>query len=228
MTDGTNRFSGEAEPTEEDRVALAELVLTLRREGLSDRKVLAAMEAIPRRLFLDRRHREVAYRNAALPIECGQTISQPTVVAMMTEALDLEPHHRVLEVGTGSGYQAAVLSRLAGKVITIERYGELALLARERLEALGADNVAVRVGDGGLGAPEEAPFDRIIVTAAAEALPEALLEQLAEDGILVAPLGRRGGVQTLDRLVKRRDGIDRSTIASVRFVPLEDGVAENL
>ncbi len=225
---GGEGVAGEAEATEADRIALAALILELRREGISDRAALSAIEAIPRRLFLDRRHQPLAYRNAPLPIECGQTISQPAVVALMTAALDLSPADRVLEVGTGSGYQAAVLSRLAAEVVTIERYRTLAALARERLDALGADNVTVLLGDGTLGDRRRAPFDRILLTAAAPEVPPALLDQLAPGGVLVAPVGPSGGVQHLTRFAKGEGGLDEERLAPVRFVPLQEGPAEAL
>lgn len=221
-------FAADAEATEADRVDLAELILELRQQGISDRRVLSAIESIPRRFFIDRAHRGLAYRNSALPIECGQTISQPAVVAMMTEALRLAPHHKVLEIGTGSGYQAAVLGRLVRKVVSVERYRHLAFLARQRLAALHLGNVEVHVADGREGWPERAPYDRIVVTAAAGEVPPGLLGQLADEGILVAPLGPPGGVQTLERIEKRGGRLDRVRLASVRFVPLEKGVAEHL
>jgi len=164
-----------------------------------------------------------------LPIECGQTISQPYVVAYMTEQLALSPHHRVLEVGTGSGYQAAVLSRLAREVVSIERYRTLAEQARARLAALGYDNVEVVVGDGFAGVPERAPYDRVIVTAAAEQVPQALLEQLADDGgVMILPLGPRYGPQHIIKLTKSQTEISRENLIAVRFVPLLPGQAQEL
>ena len=154
---------------DEDRM---EFLLTLRRRGISDQAVLRAMDEVPRGDFVDADFADRAYADQALPIACGQTISQPYVVAYMTEQLALRPHHRVLEVGTGSGYQAAVLSRLARSVVTIEQYSTLAELATARLAALGYDNVEVVVGDGFAGVPGGAPYDRIIVTAAAEEVPQ--------------------------------------------------------
>src|SRR5499425_1065567 len=179
-----------------------EFQLALRRRGISDQAVLRAMEEVPREDFVAPGFVENAYADQALPIECGQTISQPFVVAYMTERLEVGPQHRVLEIGTGSGYQAAVLSRLAREVVTVERYRTLADGARKRLAALGYRNVEVRVGDGFAGVPEQGPFDRIIVTAAAEAVPDALVAQLAEGGILLLPLGPHGGTQHLVKLTK--------------------------
>src|SRR5471032_2107698 len=166
-----------------------EFMLTLRQRGISDKAVLRAMDEVPREHFVEARFAEAAYSDQAMPIACGQTISQPYVVAYMTEQLSVRPQHRVLEVGTGSGYQAAVLSRLAREVVSIERYRTLADQARERLHALGYDNVEVVAGDGMAGVPARAPYDRIIVTADAERLPQTLIDQLADDGVMVLPLG---------------------------------------
>src|ERR1019366_5467508 len=159
-----------------------EFLLTLRRRGISDQAVLRAMDEVPRGDFVEGEFAGRAYADQALPIECGQTISQPYVVAYMTEQLALSPHHRVLDVGTGSGYQAAVLSRLAREVVSIERYRTLAAQARARLAALGYDNVEVITGDGFAGVPGKAPYDRIIITAAAEQVPQTLIDQLGDDG----------------------------------------------
>jgi protein-L-isoaspartate(D-aspartate) O-methyltransferase len=163
-----------------------------------------------------------------LPIACGQTISQPYVVAYMTEQLRVRAEHRVLEIGTGSGYQAAVLSRLAREVVSVERYRTLANAARARLAALGYQNVEVIVGDGLAGATERAPFDRVIVTAAAETVPDALVEQLGEGGIMLLPLGPHGGMQHLVKLTKTADGLTREQLIAVRFVPLLAGQAREL
>src|SRR6201999_2625603 len=169
-------------PESEQRM---EFMLTLRRRGISDQAVLRAMDEVPREHFVEARSVEHDYADNALPIACGQTISQPYVVAYMTEQLHVRPNHRVLEVGTGSGYQAAVLSRLAREVVTLERYRTLANSARTRLKTLGYNNVEVLLGDGLGGEPLRAPFDRIMVTAAAESIPPALTAQLAEDGIMI-------------------------------------------
>jgi protein-L-isoaspartate(D-aspartate) O-methyltransferase len=205
-----------------------EFLLTLRRRGIADKAVLRAMDEVPRAPFVSAEFSGRAYADQALPIDCGQTISQPYVVAYMTEQLGLRPHHRVLEVGTGSGYQAAVLSRLAREVVSIERYRTLAEQARERLRALGIENVDVVVGDGLAGVPERAPFDRIIVTAAAAILPQALVDQLADNGIMVLPLGPHGGVQRIIKLTKSQTGIAREDLIAVRFVPLLPGQAQEL
>ena len=206
-----------------------EFLLQLRKRGIQDTRVLRALETVPRERFVEESQQELAFADQALPISCGQTISQPYVVAAMTEALEVGPHHRVLEIGTGSGYQAAILARLAWEVVTIERYRTLAQTARARLAALGLNNVTVTVGDGTKGDPERAPFDRIIVTAATPQIPPPLLEQLAPDGILIAPIGPTGGVQQLVRLHKKKDGtIEERSLMTVRFVPLIPGQAASL
>jgi protein-L-isoaspartate(D-aspartate) O-methyltransferase len=206
-----------------------EFQLSLRRRGISDQTVLRAMEEVPRENFVGPGFVDSAYADQALPIECGQTISQPFVVAYMTEQLEVGPQHRVLEIGTGSGYQAAVLSRLAREVVTVERYRTLADTARTRLRALGCTNVTVRVGDGMAGAPDLAPFDRIMVTAAAEDIPEALVAQLTEPGRMVLPVGPRHDAQYLIKLTKHRgDQLTREELIAVRFVPLLPGQAREL
>jgi protein-L-isoaspartate(D-aspartate) O-methyltransferase len=205
-----------------------EFLLTLRRRGIADQAVLRAMDEVPREFFVETAFAGRAYADQALPIACGQTISQPYVVAYMTEQLNVGPTHRVLEIGTGSGYQAAVLSRLAREVVTIERYRTLADQARERLKALGYDNVEVVAGDGFAGMPERAPFDRIIVTAAAETIPETLLAQLADDGIMILPLGSHEGSQHIIKLTKSQTGTQRENLIPVRFVPMLPGQAQEL
>src|SRR3984893_9337560 len=167
-----------------------QFLLGLRRRGISDPAVLRAMDEVPREHFVESSFVDNAYADQALPIACGQTISQPYVVAFMTEQLGVRPDHRVLEVGTGSGYQAAILSRLAREVISVERYRTLADTARQRLATLGYDNVDVRVGDGLAGVPDAAPYDRIMVTAAAETIPEALLGEPGGGGGVGVSLGR--------------------------------------
>jgi protein-L-isoaspartate(D-aspartate) O-methyltransferase len=202
--------------------------LTLRRRGISDQAVLRTMEEIPREAFVEERDRTDAYCDSALGIACGQTISQPFVVAYMTEQLQLQKSHRVLEIGTGSGYQAAILSRLAGRVLTIERFRTLADTARVRLARLGCDNVEVMLGDGFDLPPGINQFDRIMVTAAMEQIPESLIERLEPGGILIAPVGPHHGTQTLMRLVKTDTGIERKELVDVRFVPALPGVAREL
>jgi protein-L-isoaspartate(D-aspartate) O-methyltransferase len=206
-----------------------EFQLTLRRRGISDQAVLRAMDEVPREHFVAAGYADCAYVDQALPIACGQTISQPYVVAYMTEQLELGPQHRVLEIGTGSGYQAAVLSRIAREVVSIERYRTLADAARDRLKTLGYSNVAVLAGDGLAGAPNRAPFDRIMVTAAAEKVPQALLDQLAEGGKMVLPLGPRRGPQSIFKLANMPNReLVREELIAVRFVPLLPGQAREL
>ncbi len=203
--------------------------LALRRRGISDQTVLRTMEEIPREAFVDPVDREDAYRDSALGIACGQTISQPFVVAYMTEQLQLQQHHRVLEIGTGSGYQAAILSRLCRQVLTIERYRTLADSARARLEKLHCDNVEVMLGDGfDVAAIPGGDFDRIIVTAAMEQIPDALVQRLEPGGILIAPVGPHQGTQTLIRMSRTEAGFARRDLVDVRFVPALPGIAREL
>jgi protein-L-isoaspartate(D-aspartate) O-methyltransferase len=202
--------------------------LTLRRRGISDQAVLRALEEVPREAFVEETDRANAYCDSALGIACGQTISQPFVVAYMTEQLQLRKHHRVLEIGTGSGYQAAVLAKLARQVLTVERFRTLADTARRRLEQTGCDNVEVMLGDG-LDLPANiGPFDRIIVTAAMQKIPDNLTDRLEVDGILIAPVGPQHGVQTLVRIVKTAAGLKRKELVDVRFVPALPGIAREL
>jgi protein-L-isoaspartate(D-aspartate) O-methyltransferase len=202
--------------------------LSLRRRGISDQAVLRAMEEIPREMFVEAVDRADAYRDSALGIACGQTISQPFVVAYMTEQLQLHRDHRVLEIGTGSGYQAAILSRLCQGVLTLERYRTLADQARTRLRKLGCNNVEVMLGDGYDVPPEAGDFDRIIVTAAMEELPDGLTRRLEPGGILIAPVGPLNGAQTLVRLVRTASGVERKELVDVRFVPALRGIAREL
>ena len=202
--------------------------LSLRRRGISDQTVLRAMEAIPRELFVEAADRADAYRDSALGIACGQTISQPFVVAYMTEQLQLQKHHRVLEIGTGSGYQAAILSKLCRQVVTIERYRTLADSARARLEQIGCDNVEVMLGDGFDIPAGAGHFDRIIVTAAMEKIPDGLAGRLEPGGILIAPVGPHQSTQTLIRMTRTEAGFDRKELVDVRFVPALPGVAREL
>ncbi|HSW45427.1 MAG TPA: protein-L-isoaspartate(D-aspartate) O-methyltransferase [Phycisphaerae bacterium] len=187
-----------------DQARIRMVAEQIRARGIADPHVLEAMEQVPREKFVPIARQHEAFSDRALPIDCGQTISQPFMVASMTDLLDVQPHHRVLEIGTGSGYQAAILVRLAGHVYTIERLTELQAKARQMLETLGFMNISYRVGDGTLGWPEEAPFDRIMVTAGAPEVPKALAEQLVDGGRLIIPLGGRHE-QTLT-VVDRRAG----------------------
>jgi protein-L-isoaspartate(D-aspartate) O-methyltransferase len=211
-----------------DDVGRMEFQLTLRRRGISNQAVLRAMDEVPREHFVMPEYGDSAYADQALPIACGQTISQPYVVAYMTEQLDVEPEHRVLEIGTGSGYQAAILSRLARKVVSVERYRTLADSARARLMTLGYSNVTIVAGDGFAGTPELAPFDRIMVTAAAEEVPPTLVDQLGDGGKMVIPVGTRDSVQHIVKLTKTPGGSARQNLIAVRFVPLLPGQAREL
>lgn len=202
--------------------------LTLRRRGISDQAVLRTLEEVPREEFVGPDDRADAYRDSAMAIACGQTISQPFVVAYMTEQLQLQKKHRVLEIGTGSGYQAAILSRLAGQVLTIERFRTLADAARQRLEKLNCFNVEVMLGDGFAVPPAVGSFDRIIVTAAMDRIPDTLADRLEPEGILIAPVGPPHGVQTLVRIVRTDSGFERKELVDVRFVPAIPGIAREL
>ncbi len=213
---------------DEDRDRLAAMILRLRQQGITDRRMLAAIESVPRSLFVPPEIGRDAYADRPLPIECGQTISAPGVVGMMTVALEVGEDDRVLEVGTGTGYQTAVLARLARRVYTIDRFRTLVETALSRFRTLKLTNVVTMVGDGMLGWPEEAPFDGIIVTAAGEEIPEALKNQLRVGGILVIPVGPPDGVQELKKIVRTESGFDETTLAEVRFVPLIPGKAARL
>ncbi|MBI1211670.1 MAG: protein-L-isoaspartate(D-aspartate) O-methyltransferase [Alphaproteobacteria bacterium] len=200
--------------------------MELRRQGVTDADVLSAIETTPRELFVPKIFEDRAYENCALPIEAGQTISQPYIVAFMTEALKLSPKHRVLEIGTGSGYQTAILSKLAKRVFTIERYASLMRLAEARFRELRLPNVDTMVGDGALGWPSQAPFDRIIITAAvSKNPPQALLNQLSVKGLMVIPIDLGVDGQVLVRVKRTSQGFQSTNLLPVRFVPLLEGVA---
>jgi len=209
-----------------ENVGRMQFLLDLRRHGIMDAAVLRAMEEVPREKFVMADHVRSAYADQALPILCGQTISQPYVVAYMTEQLALSPDHHVLEIGTGSGYQTAVLSRLARRVYTIERHRPLLQEAEQRFSALRIHNITSIAGDGMKGWPAQAPFDRIIITAAAAELPETLLAQLGVGGIMVLPIGPERGDQELFKLRRTEQGIDSEKLCDVRFVPLLPGVPQ--
>lgn len=198
----------------------ARLILSLRRSGMTDPEVLRALEATPREMFVAEEFAARAHDDAPLPIACGQTVSQPTVVAWMSAALDLDGGVNVLEIGTGSGYHAAVLARLCGRVYTIERHRALANQARERFGALGLHNITTRIGDGTAGWPELAPFPRILITAAAPAPPPALLDQLAAGGTMIMPVGEPDSEQCLVLFHRTPGGIQETRLFGVRFVPL--------
>jgi protein-L-isoaspartate(D-aspartate) O-methyltransferase len=215
----------------------AALVDELRREGIRDEAVLSAIAAVPRENFVGRPFEGIAYENTALPIACGQTISQPYVVAYMTEVLHVDARSHVLEIGTGSGYQAAVLSHLCRRVYTIERHRPLLQEAERRFKSLQIENIASRLGDGYRGWPEQAPFDRVLMTAAADNVPSALVDQLKPGGILVGPIGTAarpdpfGGseifCQLLTKMIRTETGFTQEKLIPVVFVPMVAGVPES-
>ncbi|UWQ48464.1 protein-L-isoaspartate(D-aspartate) O-methyltransferase [Leisingera caerulea] len=204
-----------------------QFLYSVRSRGVTDQKVLEAIEEIDRGLFVRGIFAQRAYEDVPLPIACGQTISQPSVVGMMTQALQLSQRDTVLEVGTGSGYQAAILSKLARRVYTIDRHARLVREARAVFDGLRLSNVTSLVGDGSHGLPDQAPFDRIIVTAAAEDPPGPLLAQLKTGGIMVLPVGQSDHVQTLIRVRKTDDGLEYDELRPVRFVPLLEGLGKD-
>ncbi len=209
--------------TPEEAEQKMQFLFALRSRGVTDSRVLEAMEKVDRGAFVKGVFSERAYEDTPLPISCGQTISQPSVVGLMTQALEVEPRHKVLEVGTGSGYQAAVLSQLARRVYTLERHRRLMLVARDLFEELDFANITVVHADGSHGYPEQAPFDRILVTAAAEDPPGPLLAQLREGGIMVVPVGQSDQIQSLIKVTKTETGLDYDELRAVRFVPLLEG-----
>lgn len=215
----TAALAAPRDPFTSQREALAD---SLGQRGIRDKRVLDAIRSVPRHAFVPQTQHPWAYSDTPLPIGLGQTISQPFVVAVMTELLDVRGHHRVLEIGTGSGYQAAILSGLVKEVFTIELEPELARSGAERLRLLGYSNVIVKQGDGYRGWPEQSPFDRVIVTAAPPEVPQSLIDQLKPGGRLVAPVGR--GEQWLQVIDKGHDGkIKRQSVLPVRFVPMRRG-----
>jgi protein-L-isoaspartate(D-aspartate) O-methyltransferase len=203
-----------------------QFLYTLRSKGVTDKRVLQAMESIDRGPFIKGIFNERAYEDMPLPIACGQTISQPSVVGLMTQALRISPRDKVLEVGTGSGYQAAILSRLARRVYTVDRHGRLVREARALFEALNLSNITAITADGSFGLPDQAPFDRILVTAAAEDPPSTLIEQLKPGGIMVIPVGQSDAVQHLIVARKTENGLEYEELRKVRFVPLLEGLGK--
>ena len=210
-----------------------QLIMELRGQGIGDPRVLAAMEKTPRQAFVDEPLEYAAWNNTALPIACGQTISQPFVVAYMTQHLDVQPGHRVLEIGTGSGYQAAVLSPLCRRVYTVERHKPLLRQAEERFKTLGLHNITTRHGDGYKGWPEQAPFDRILLAAAPPAVPPILIEQLKVGGELIAPVGTISEAngdaaesfsQRLTKMIRTETGVTEKVLIPVLFVPMLSGL----
>jgi protein-L-isoaspartate(D-aspartate) O-methyltransferase len=215
-----------AEPTPDPGLIQRKLrlLMELRRAGIADVRVLGAIEKTPRERFMQPAFADQAYENVALPIDHGQTVSQPYVVALMTEKLETDERHNVLEIGTGSGYQTAILARLCRRVFTIERYRELLQEAEARLDALRLRNIVFRFGDGTKGWPEQRPYDRVIVTAAAAEMPAALIDGLAPGGVLVAPVGADRRDQQLVRIRRNDDGFATEDLGLVRFVPLVAGL----
>jgi protein-L-isoaspartate(D-aspartate) O-methyltransferase len=202
-----------------------QFLYALRSRGVRDSHVLTAMEKIDRGLFVEGVFADRAYEDVPLPIACGQTISQPSIVGLMTQAAQIGPRHHVLEVGTGAGYQAAVLSLLARRVWTVERHKRLSLAAQRRFAKLDLTNITALTGDGSHGLPDQAPFDRIVVTAAAEDPPGPLLAQLRDGGIMVVPVGQSDAVQSLIKVTRTGSGFEYEELRSVRFVPLVEGIA---
>jgi protein-L-isoaspartate(D-aspartate) O-methyltransferase len=203
-----------------------QFMFALRSKGITDMRVLTAMEMVDRGLFVKGLFSDRAYEDVPLPIPCGQTISQPSVVGLMTQALRVSPRDKVLEIGTGSGYQAAILSHLARRVYTVERHRPLVAAASAIFQQLDLNNITPILGDGSHGLPDQAPFDRIIVTAAAEDPPSTLLSQLKPGGIMVIPVGQSDAVQNLIRVTRTDHGFDYDDIRNVRFVPLVEGLGK--
>jgi protein-L-isoaspartate(D-aspartate) O-methyltransferase len=205
----------------------ARLVLSLRQQGITDQRILTTLERVPREMFVPPALGHKAYEDSALPISSGQTISQPFIVAYMTEALDVGSRHKVLEIGTGSGYQAVVLSHLCRRVYTVERRRNLLREAEERFAALRVHNITSWLGDGFKGWPEQAPFERIMVTAAAAKVPQSLVQQLADGGLMVLPVGPQHGDQEIWRVRRTGDSAHYERLMPVRFVPLVEGVVRD-
>lgn len=204
-----------------------QFLFALRSKGVTDGRVLTAMEKTDRAMFVKGHFADRAYEDMPLPIACGQTISQPSVVGLMTQALNVQPRDKVLEVGTGSGYQAVILSHLARRVYTVDRHKTLMRDAREIFKALDINNLTAITADGSHGLPEQAPFDRILVTAAAEDPPGPLLAQLKVGGIMVLPVGQSDSVQTLIRVSRMQTGFEYEELRPVRFVPLLEGLGKD-
>lgn len=203
-----------------------QFLFSLRSSGVTNKRVLTAMEIIDRRSYVSDTFADNAYEDTPLPIGCGQTISQPSIVAIMTEALDVQPRDKVLEIGTGSGYQAAILSRLARRIYTIDRHSILVQAARNVFKEQDIPNITTFTADGSRGLPDQAPFDRIIVTAASEDPPSTLLDQLRLGGIMVLPVGQSDSMQRLVKIKKTENGLEYHELRSVRFVPLLEGLGK--
>ena len=215
---------GTGGPDETDAERMMRFLFGLRSKGVTDARVLTAMERVDRGLFVRGHFAGRAYDDMPLPIACGQTISQPSVVGLMTQALQVQPRDTVLEVGTGSGYQAAILAQLARRVYTVDRHRRLVREARDVFQSLGLVNITAFAADGSHGLPDQAPFDRIIVTAAAEDPPGPLLAQLKVGGIMVVPVGQSDTVQSLIKVTRGQSGYDYEELRPVRFVPLIEGL----
>jgi protein-L-isoaspartate(D-aspartate) O-methyltransferase len=211
--------------TVDDREGFAAFLLRLRGKGTVPKALIAAIEATPRRGFVSAPFSAIAWSDRMLPIECGEAIEGADIQAAIIAAMAVEPGHRVLEIGTGSGYSAAVLSRLVARVVTVERYKTLVEQARQRFEALGITNVIVRHADGSNGLPNEGPFDRIVVWAAFESLPRFLLDQLSSGGVVIAPIGPEEGEQVVAKLTKVGSRFEREDIGIVRLQPILPGIA---
>jgi protein-L-isoaspartate(D-aspartate) O-methyltransferase len=206
--------------------SIAPLITELRKFGVTDTSVLKAIKGVPREFFLPQPFKSRAYENVALPIGRHQTISQPLIVGLMTQALEVTDRTKVLEIGTGSGYQTSVLSPLCRRIYSIERHPQLHEEAESRFKKLALTNITAIIGDGSKGWPQQAPFERIMVTAAAEDMPLVLLEQLAIGGIMIIPIGIEEHDQRLIRVIRTREGAETKDLGAVRFVPLLPGVAE--
>ncbi len=202
---------------------LLTLLFELKKYGIKDKNVLKAIEYIPRDFFIEKSIKSKSLMNVALPIDCGQTISQPLVVAKMTQELELSKNLRILEIGTGSGYQTAILSQLSRFVYTIERFKTLKIKAEKKFKSLNLNNVFTKHNDGGMGWPEQEPFDRILVTASAPEIPKILLKQLSYGGIMVVPVGEENTDQMLIKIIKKTKKIEQKNLMKVRFVPLLEG-----
>ena len=204
-----------------------QFLFTLRSRGITDKRVLTAMEKIDRGLFVKGLFADRVYEDMPLPIACGQTISQPSIVGIMTQALQVNPRDKVLEIGTGSGYQAAVLSHLGRRVYTVERHKKLVVSAKRVFDEINSTNIIGMFADGCLGLPDQAPFDKIILTAAAEDPPGPLMAQLKVGGTMVLPVGQSDSVQSLIRVTRNEVGYDYKSLRDVRFVPLVEGLEKD-
>ncbi|HEY6630813.1 MAG TPA: protein-L-isoaspartate(D-aspartate) O-methyltransferase [Rhizobiaceae bacterium] len=218
-----NEAAGTGAP--DAREAFASFLLRLRGKGIVDKTLVSAFESTPRPAFVPERWQSVAWTEGMIPIECGEAIEGPDLQAQVIASLAIEPGHRLLEIGTGTGFTAAVMARLAAKVITVERYKTLTAQARERFEALGLTNVSVRHADGSQGLAAEAPYDRIVVWAAFDSMPRSFVEQLASNGVMIAPIGPEEGLQTLARLTKIGSRFEREDIGAVRLQPIQKSIA---